>query len=309
MTFLKVLEGLRTPFLDKLMLGITYLGDEVALFLFAAIILWCVDKRKGYRICTACFSALALTSLLKGLFMVARPWVRDPSLTTVDGAAGTAEDFSFPSGHSATAASAYGSIASYFGGKVFKFLLLLLPLAVGFTRMYLGVHTPQDVAVGLIIGYGFAFGVPPLLEKLEARSVSALKIDLFVTLCSAVIVIVLALRLRDPSLTEVQAACMQACVKDGCTLLGAALGLTLGRRIEEKHIRFDPRATLPAQVIKVALGLALTMGIRVVLKALFNALMPGSMVLQVLRYFLLVMFLLCVWPLAFPTINRLCGKD
>ena len=48
MEFLYVLEGLRSPVLDKAMLLITMLGEETAFLVAALIVFWCADKRKGY---------------------------------------------------------------------------------------------------------------------------------------------------------------------------------------------------------------------------------------------------------------------
>ena len=47
MEFLYLLEKIRFPFLDKIMLAVTYLGDEIAFLVVALFLLWCVDKRKG----------------------------------------------------------------------------------------------------------------------------------------------------------------------------------------------------------------------------------------------------------------------
>lgn len=308
MAFLKLLESIRTPFLNKVMLGLTYLGDEIALFLFVAIIFWCIDKRKGYRICTVCFSALDLTFLLKGFFMIARPWVRDESLTVADGAAGTAQDFSFPSGHSTTASSAYGSMSQGIKKTGIRIALLLLPLLVAFTRMYLGVHTPQDVVVGLAIGYLFSFLFYRLLEKLESRSESMFALNLGLTAFSVFVVLFLTLRQPGLDLSEIQAACYAAALKDAYTLMGVFAGLTVGRLLETRFIRFQTKADLPVQILKVVLGLAFTMLLRTGLKALLNVVLPGVMLAHAIRYFILVLFLLCIWPLTFPTFCKLTCK-
>ena len=50
MAVLEFLQSIRNPFLDKLMLAVTALGDETAFLVAALIMFWCVDKRKGYFI-------------------------------------------------------------------------------------------------------------------------------------------------------------------------------------------------------------------------------------------------------------------
>ena len=48
MSFLWLLEGIRTPFLDKLMQFITYFGQEVIIIAFVCALYWCIDKRFAY---------------------------------------------------------------------------------------------------------------------------------------------------------------------------------------------------------------------------------------------------------------------
>ena len=44
------LQRFSNPFLDKLALAITALGDEMFFILVAVAIFWCVDKKFGFRI-------------------------------------------------------------------------------------------------------------------------------------------------------------------------------------------------------------------------------------------------------------------
>ena len=63
MEFLQWLSNIRTPWLDKLMMGITYFGSEIAFLVVALVIFWCVDKRKGYYILSVGFVVRYLISL------------------------------------------------------------------------------------------------------------------------------------------------------------------------------------------------------------------------------------------------------
>ena len=47
MEFLYLLEKLRLPVLNELMLAVTTLGEETAFLVVALIVFWCVDKRRG----------------------------------------------------------------------------------------------------------------------------------------------------------------------------------------------------------------------------------------------------------------------
>ena len=103
MAFLEWLSNLRTPWLDKFMLAITYLGSEIAFLVIALIIFWCTDKRKGYYILSVGFVGTILNQFMKLWFRVPRPWILKPGFTPVEGAVSDAGGYSFPSGHTQTA--------------------------------------------------------------------------------------------------------------------------------------------------------------------------------------------------------------
>lgn len=83
-----------------------------------------------------------------------------------------ADGYSFPSGHSVGSAALFGILIILtlllIKSKVWKTILIiiwaLMPLAIGFTRIYLHVHYPSDVMGGwlggitfLFIGYSFLY--------------------------------------------------------------------------------------------------------------------------------------------------------
>jgi len=62
---------------------------------------------------------------------------------------------SYPSGHTAAALALYGSLALLIYLRTQRrsaWLLLLIPAAVGTSRLYRGMHHPSDVAAGLLLG-------------------------------------------------------------------------------------------------------------------------------------------------------------
>lgn len=62
---------------------------------------------------------------------------------------------SFPSGHTAAAVALYGAVAWLIArgtGRWQAWLLLLMPAAVAFARLYRGMHHPSDVVAGFLLG-------------------------------------------------------------------------------------------------------------------------------------------------------------
>ena len=88
-------------------------------------------------------------------------------------------------------------------------------------------------------------------------------------------------------------------------LLGAVLGMTFSYWLDRRYVHFDVRAVWWAQVLKAVLGLAITIGLRTVLKAPLLALCGGLNIANLIRYALMVIFAAGIWPMAFGWFGRL----
>ena len=111
MNFLEWLSGLRTPLGDLLMGAVTRLGEEALFIVLALTVFWCVDKKRGYFLLFTGFVGMVCNQLLKMIFRIPRPWVRNPDFEIVESAREQATGYSFPSGHTQIAATLYGGIA------------------------------------------------------------------------------------------------------------------------------------------------------------------------------------------------------
>ncbi len=116
MDILYALEELRTPLGDGLFSILTYLGDQTVCIAAVLLLLWCFDKQKGYCLFLIATTGTAVNQLLKAIFLIPRPWVKDPAFTIVESAREAATGYSFPSGHTQNVTAGSGQSGRGFLG-------------------------------------------------------------------------------------------------------------------------------------------------------------------------------------------------
>lgn len=305
MSFLYFLEGLRTPALDAFFAAVTHAGEETLFIVFGMLLFWCVSKKHGYYLLLVSFAGTVINQFLKLLFRVPRPWVRDPKFTIVESARAEATGYSFPSGHTQMSVGMYGSLARSFAHPLMRGLCIALCVLVPFSRMYLGVHYPSDVAVSVAIALILVFALHPLVMRAVDEPKRMRRIFAVLAVMTAAHLLFVHLY---PFPADIDMHNYESGVKNGYTMLGCLLGLWVTYEADTRYIRFSTEGTLAVQAVKLIFGFALLMGIRAVLKAPLRALFAGSLFADCVRYFIMVVFAGCIWPLTFPYIRRLIEK-
>ena len=136
---------------------ITLSGTAGAIFIVAAAILIIFGRTRtaGIKAGGALLVGFILTNLLlKNIIARPRPYedVTSRFFEIWQNAGSLKEsDFSFPSGHT-TAAMAFGVSLFISLNKKYSWALLLIPLVMGFTRIYFCVHYASDVLGGMVVG-------------------------------------------------------------------------------------------------------------------------------------------------------------
>lgn len=155
-----------SPILNKVVKCITHIGDGVTVMIFCIILLVYKRTRQkiGIPISIAVIVSEIINLILKEIFARQRPNILQLVNET---------SYSFPSGHSminATICTMLGIFAiKYIMDKRKKIIAvcicICLPIIIGFTRIYLGVHFFGDVFGGILLGFAVSVIVYTILKK------------------------------------------------------------------------------------------------------------------------------------------------
>ena len=141
--------GFLTDFFSKM----TFLGELNTVIVIMAVIYWAVNKDLGTYLFMGWGANRIVNGFLKVTACIYRPWIRSDLIAPESKALSTATGYSFPSGHSMNAASVFGGgVVRKDLPKVFRITACITAVLVAFSRNFLGVHTPQDVLVGIGAG-------------------------------------------------------------------------------------------------------------------------------------------------------------
>lgn len=294
MTFLWFLEGIRTPFLEQLMQFITYFGQELIVIAVICTFYWCADKRFAYLLGFTYFTAGLGVQALKITFRIPRPWILDPQFKAVESAVAGATGYSFPSGHTQSATCLFFPLSLYTSRLWAKLLCILAFLLIGFSRMYLGCHTPKDVLVSM----GLSLVVSSLIWKFQEVLLNSdryLKLIAAILICLSLATAAYSLLLHGNSTIETKYAL------DCCKAAGAGLGFSIGWYVERTKLNFDTHTgRIGTQILKLLIGLTAALFI----KEGFSLIFGSSILAKMSEYFILVLWVLVIYPCLFQRVTK-----
>lgn len=303
MDFLYMLEQIRMPVLNEFMLAVTTLGEETAFLGIALIVFWCVDKKRGYLLMSVGFMGTMLNQFMKLWFRVPRPWVLDENFTILEAAREAATGYSFPSGHTSSAVGTFGSIAATARKRWVRVVSILLAVLVGFSRMYVGVHTPADVLVGALTSIVLILILRPVAMG-ERENGMKLVIAAMITMAIGL----LAFVELYPFPADVDGENLAAGLKNAYTMIGCMVGVAIVYAVDLKYLDFTTYAKWWAQILKAVLGLILVIAVKEGLRSPLEALFDGHLAARAVRYFCIVLVAGIIWPMTFGWFSRLGRK-
>jgi membrane-associated phospholipid phosphatase len=161
--FIRSVQTTASPLFTVIMLIISFIGWEFML-LMILILFWCINEKKGLRLGFALLISLWINITLKYFFDQPRPFFEgyDPSVGMINVSMG-----GLPSGHAQNSLVVLFIIASWLKNKWAYSCAAFLCLLIGFSRIYLGVHFPVDIAAGWVIGGIIVSGYFILNNRIE----------------------------------------------------------------------------------------------------------------------------------------------
>ena len=266
-------------FLADFLLKMTYFGELNTVLVIMAVIYWCVSKDVGTYLLMGWSGNRILNGALKVTVCAYRPWIRDARILPYGDSINTATGYSFPSGHTMNAATVFG------GGAVRKDLPGILRIVLGVmvalvavSRIYLGVHTPQDILVGAVCGTLVMWMTLKLMQWVKAHPEKDLLI-VFIGIALAICVAVYAGVKPYPELLDAEGKLVvdgHKMANDTFKGVGWCSAFLIGWILERRFVSFSTDIPMVKRVSRVTVGLLFYYIISLILVPLVKDWVPGA---------------------------------
>ncbi|HSF17175.1 MAG TPA: phosphatase PAP2 family protein [Vicinamibacteria bacterium] len=161
------LSAHRSPALDVFFLTVTDVGSTLGYLVMLPVLWWRFSWRLAIRLFVALVVSVYLNALVKDAVALDRPFV-SADITPLR----TPDEYSFPSGHAQNATVFWGLLGFQVRKLWFGGVCALMIFLIGFSRIYLGVHFPSDVAAGIAFGAAIAWLFTKASPRIVARVTS-----------------------------------------------------------------------------------------------------------------------------------------
>ena len=298
--YLLTLQGFRetagqwlAPYMNTLSKVSVYVTMLIPILIF-----WNASRPVGYWYLLNLGLTDFFNNIVKLTACVYRPWIRDKQIVPWGDSISGATGYSFPSGHTCGAASVFGGIGIQQWKKrkwlsVLSFFMILL---VAFSRNYLGVHTPQDVLVGIAEAFLIICFNTWLLRQLKGNEK---KQDMWTAIGFAVVIVsLLYIQFKAYPMDEADGVLLvdpEAMMPDMYLSAGTMLGALAGSLLERKRIHFDASGSLPERILRCVIGVIPVILIYMVLRKT-SAELIGKKTANLISMFLLGVYVVAIYP-------------
>lgn len=295
---LQKLRELTGGIFNDLFAFVTNVAVDYYIIIPVLIIMWAIDKKKGIFAYASHGIACFLNAMLKSTFCVYRPWIRDSRIEPLQSAISGATGYSFPSGHSTSTSSVYLAIRNKF--KKYKTISVFCIVMTGitmFSRNFVGVHTPQDVVVGLLIGIVsvvIANSVSKYIDKNNDKDWVVLLVTIIIT-----VVGLLYVALKDYPVDYVDGKVLVDPISMTINSFkdpGTFFGVVVAWFIERRYVNYSIEGTTYEKITRCIIGIALMIAYYTIVINGISKLININIVYFLTRASLPILCI-CVYPL------------
>ena len=301
--YLLLLQELRNAtggLLNEFFNAISKFAVDVLPFL-PFVIFWAVDKKWGYYFLTTHWLGELINGIIKLTVCAYRPWIRSELIEPAGDSKVAATGYSFPSGHTRTGTTIYGSIFIWQKDKRkwLAVLCVILILLTGFSRNFLGVHTPQDVCVAMIESIAILFCVLAVSKKVEGNE----KMIDILTLVGIIFTIVSLIYIQvkpypmDYDASGVLLVSPSKMMNDCFKAAGELLAFLVGSYIDRHYIRYEIPVGHKNLPILAGVGAGLLFAWKEYFGPALIVDFLGGHWGNFIARFIMVLFAMCIWPL------------
>lgn len=282
-----------------LLSNLSAFGEQLLLVVIMGFLYWGLNKEFGKYVGVNVLMVNVWNPLIKNIVLRLRPYFvpgyNVKLLRLIDEGADpmdvAAQGFSFPSGHSSSAVTVYSSLAVHEKKrKLLWVIAFVLPLLVGFSRVFVGAHFPTDVLCGWILGAVTVILVPWLRKTIKNRWV--FYAVLLLTALSGF---------------------FYCTSNDYYTSFGMLLGFIIAEPFEEKFVNFKNTSNIFRCILRTLGGGLIYFGLNEILKMPFpkELLDAGNFaahLIRSLRYAAVIFVVIGIYPMIFKWTDRLWSK-
>ena len=275
---------------DPIFKFLTYLGREELYLVLLPLVYWCISKPIGVGLGYIVMLSTWLNCALKNIFDIARPCEAPNPCDTPIRVPLPEVTYSFPSNHAQGAVANWGYLALHLRRRIGWVVAGILMLGIGLSRIVLGVHFPEDVIGGWIIGLVLLV-VYALLAPVVGRWTVRQRVPVQVALAAGVPFVLIFLHPSDPGgLYPAESA---------TKTMSALIGMGVGVLMERAWLRFQAGGPWGRRLLRFLVGVVIVIAVYALPKLIIpEGLSHGvETVIRAVRYVLLgwVVAFGCPW--------------
>jgi membrane-associated phospholipid phosphatase len=241
---------------------ISLFASEAFVIAVVPAIYWCIHRKKGAELGILVLGSAFINLWIKQLLAWPRPYEIIPSLGLVK-----ESTYGMPSGHSQLSVVFWAYAVQFLPKKWRIPVLIVCPVLIGFSRIYLGVHFPSDVLGGYLVGLAF-FALFSLLGTSIEQSLQKFGWRVHILIAAAFSFFMNWLLPTDTMIS------------------GAFLGAAIGFVVASQNIPIDTDGRIRQKLLRYLVGIVSTAAVYFTLKLVTKPLnaLSGDKQTQLIRF-------------------------